>query len=219
MSATAAIHVARKQLGLDDDEARALYAEVTGKRSLREMSDGERGRVIEALRKRGFTPSSSPRRKPLEGPFAKKLQALWIAAWNLGIVRNRDDRALIAFVERQASVSHTRFLHHKDDADKVIEGLKRWMAREAGVVWQKSDIGEAGWRWLHRDGAKVALAQWQYLVSAGRCPIVGGFAAYLREIVGADFNGFAEITDRQWITVMNALGEHVRRVRKAAGRP
>lgn len=212
MSAIAAIHVARKQLGLEDDEARAIYAQVTGKRSLREMTDGERGRVVDELRKRGFTPSSRPHRKPLEGRYAKKLQALWIAAWNLGIVRNRDDRALIAFVQRQAGVSHTRFLHYKEDADKVIEGLKRWMARDGGVVWNRQGVD-----WLHCDGAKIAVAQWQFLVDAGHCPIVGGFGVYVREATGHAFNGFAALTDRDWITVMNALGEHVRRVRKAAG--
>jgi phage gp16-like protein len=77
MRVSAAIHAARKRLGLDDDTARDLYARVTGKRSLRDMS--EQQRVVEELRRQSFKPLSNGSRKTLDGRFAKKLQALWIA--------------------------------------------------------------------------------------------------------------------------------------------
>ena len=95
----AAMHVAKKQLGLDDDSYRDALRQAVGKGSASEMTEAERQRVMEHFRSLGFKAASKGGRKPLEGKFAAKLQALWIAGWNLGLVRDRDDRALIAFVE------------------------------------------------------------------------------------------------------------------------
>ena len=71
------------------------------------------------------------------GRYAPVLQALWIAGHNLGVVQNRDDAALIAFVQRQTGMSHTRFLTDSEDARRAIEALKKWLSREAGVVWPR----------------------------------------------------------------------------------
>jgi phage gp16-like protein len=135
----AAIHVAKKQLGLDEETYRAKLARITGKQSAKDMSEGERQKVLTIFRNEGFEPAPAARRadgrQKLTGKFAKKLQALWIAAWNLGIVRERDDKALIAFVKRQTGVDHTRFLVYADDANRAIEALKGWMRREAGVSY------------------------------------------------------------------------------------
>jgi len=48
------IKVAVKQLGLDDETYRALLLRVTGKSSCAQMSDGERGKVLDALKAQGF---------------------------------------------------------------------------------------------------------------------------------------------------------------------
>ncbi|MBA5777454.1 regulatory protein GemA [Stappia sp. F7233] len=143
MSAYAKIHVGLKQLGIDGDDARDLYERVTGIRSLRAMSPKQHDEVIQELGRLGFERSSSRRRTPLEGRFAKKLQALWISAWNLGLVRNRDDKALIAFVRRQTGIDHVRFLSNAQDARKAVEALKAWIAREADVTWPKFQDGRA----------------------------------------------------------------------------
>ena len=131
----AAIHVAKKELGLDDDTYRVALMSAVGKSSAADMTEGERRKVLEHFRERGFKARSTGRRKPLEGKFAGKLQALWIAGWNLGLVRDRDDRALVAFVKRQTGIDHVRFLRHGQDAIKAIEALKGWLARAGGVDW------------------------------------------------------------------------------------
>lgn len=136
MTSIAAMHVAKKQLGLDDETYRAALVQVTGKTSSADMTEAERQNVLEHFRTRGFKGSSTARRKPLEGKFAGKLQALWIAGWNLGLVRDRDDRALIAFVKRQTGIDHVRFLRHGADAMKAIEALKGWLERAGGVDWR-----------------------------------------------------------------------------------
>lgn len=138
-----AIHIAKRELGMLEDDYRAMLGRVTGKRSAGPMSEAERGKVLDEMKRLGFKARSGSGRNALEGKYAKKLQALWISAWNLGIVRNRDDKALIAFVKRQTGVDHVRFVHDAADAARAIEALKSWMTREAGVRWPvKSETAE-----------------------------------------------------------------------------
>ena len=127
-SVLGAIHATRRNLGLDDDTARALYERETGERSLRAMTPGQQVQVLQALRR-----AEGPR--SLEGPYAKKVQALWISAWNLGLVQHREDAALLGFIRRQTGIERTEFLRDAAQALKVVEALKSWMARTAGVAW------------------------------------------------------------------------------------
>jgi hypothetical protein len=129
------MHVAKRDLGLDDDDYRAVISRVTGKTSAKLMSIPEQQRCLAEFRRLGFE-SGQPR---LEGPYVKKLQALWLSAYNLGIARSRTDAALIAFAHRQTGIDHVRWVRNGHDAARVIEGLKGWMAREAGVVWPAGD--------------------------------------------------------------------------------
>lgn len=211
MTALAAIHVARKQLGLDDDTARDLYQRVTGKRSARDMSEAERQNVVEELRRQGFSKQvSKGRRKKLEGRFAPKLQALWIAAWNLGIVENRADEALVAFVKRQTGIDHVRFLRHPEDAAKAIEALKAWMAREAGVDWSPSKTLPPT---MNDERFRVAWAQYRIIVPGAT--YMGNLDGFWREcgrIVTARWPDadLSQLRPDQWQRVMNTLGELVR---------
>jgi hypothetical protein len=204
MNALAAIHVARKQLGLDEDTYRAVALRVTGKSSSKDMSERERGRLLEELRRQGFKPA----KKTLEGPFAAKLQAHWIALWNLGEVADRRDGPLLAFVKRQTNIDHTRFLVDGDDAAKAIEALKAWAAR-AGVEWGNGKFDPA---WRRQPGAKVALAQWALLAQAGAVEW-DHFHGFLTDHA---FRPVDRMTTREWQGVMNRLGTMVRQVRKPA---
>lgn len=56
----AAIHVAKKQLALDDGTYRDMLFMLTRKRSSAELDQAERRTVIEHLRKRGFTKAEKP---------------------------------------------------------------------------------------------------------------------------------------------------------------
>ncbi|MER8923364.1 regulatory protein GemA [Mesorhizobium sp. M0802] len=199
MSALGAIHVGNKQLGLDEDTARDLYQRVTGKRSLREMNDRELQLIVTEHRRQGFKPAE----KGLQGPFAKKLQALWIAAWNLGIVGDRTDAAMLSFIKRQTGIEHTRFLLDAEDAAKAIDALKAWMTREAGVDWSQS-VSTASW--LRSSGAKIALAQWQVL-SVLRAVDPNGF----RKFIFDKAKPLDQMTDRDWPAVMNTLGDLIRK--------
>ena len=211
-SAIAAIHAGCKQLGIDEDGRRAISARVTGKTSLKLMSAQEQEAVVAELRRIGFQPAAGKAKaKGLSGPYAKKLQALWIAGWNLGLVRDRRDAALLVFVKNQTGIDHIRFLHVPADGRSAIEALKGWLKREAGVTFGNAN----GQDWLARDGAKIAWAQWRILHPTAGLIRREGFDQEAFRLSGrADIFVLDHMTDADWRKVMNALGERVRAAKK-----
>jgi len=206
MTSIALLHVAKRDLGLDDDTYRAVLERVTGKLSAKDLTEEERRAVADEFRRQGFKPSSNTRRKALEGRFAKKLQALWIAGWNLGIVRNRDDKAMLAFVKRQTGVEHTRFLHHAEDAAKAIEALKAWLAREGGVDWTQYKFDPL---FKQMNGFRIALAQFVRMHPEMQMGAVyTAFTGEARAISGKAPHFMA--TEADWQPVMNAFGQRIR---------
>ncbi len=203
MTAFATIHIGLKQLGIVEDDARDLYERLTGERSLRAMRPIQHQALIDELVRLGFKPATKGSHKRLAGKYAGKLQALWIAGYNLGLIRNRDDLALLAFVKRQTGIDHTRFLRYQDDASKAIEALKAWLARDGGVDWSKPKNQP---KWTHSNGYRIAQAQYRKLV-------------ILELVKPSDLdtwlsgNGFARapgMTDRSWIAAMNMMGALIR---------
>lgn len=207
MSRFSAIYVGCKQLGIkEEDDRRAFFKQVTQKTSLKAMTFQELKTVEEELARRGFKKTAKTARKGFEGKFAKKLQALWIAAWNLGIVKNKSDQAMVAFVKRQCKVDHVRFLRHKEDADKAIEALKAWMAREAGVDWS---VGDHLGVYQRLSGYKIAKAQTVKLAGSSE-----GSYEMLCKYGGIEkAKSIWDYTEADWIPVMNALGRQIRKAK------
>lgn len=211
-SLIAAIHVAKKQLGLDDETYRAKLTRIVGKASTKEMTEEERQRVLTVFRNEGFAPAPTARRPDgrakLSGPYAGKLQAMWIAGWNLGIVRDKDDAALTAFVKRQTGLDAVRFLRDPDDARKAVEALKKMLEQKGGVSWKQNATAP-----ILLDGQRIAYAQWRILnpenASGG-----GQFWHDVQSLL--NLPAAAEPTKDQWIKVMNAWGVLVRHVKAGA---
>ena len=206
-SSIAAIHVAKRDLGLDEDTYRAKLANITGKTSTRDMTEAERQKVLTVFRSEGFKPKADRRangRLKLSGRFAGKLQALWIAGWNLGIFRSRDDASLEAFVKRQTGLDAIRFCRDAEDARKAIEALKAILAREGGVDWT---VYAAQPLHYSLEGFRIARAQWKKLNPDD----AAGFWPAVTSIAG----GQVPAADRTWIVVMNELGSRIRSARKA----
>ncbi|WP_279480294.1 regulatory protein GemA [Aureimonas sp. SK2] len=210
MTALKKIHVAKRQLGLDEDTYRAVLTRVTGKASAGAMTEGEQELVLAEFQRQGFKPALKAPRKDgkaaLSGPYAKKLQALWISAWNLGLVFDRQDSALLAFVERQTGIQRTEFLRAAADGRKAVEGLKAWLAREAGVDWSETGTEAHG-----RFGYRIACAQWAILFPNGRATFWTEVGRILARSVLTN-----KPSDKEWQTVMNALGKRIRDTRKKA---
>lgn len=208
-STLAVLHIAKKNLGLDDDTYRAKLTNITGKSSAKDMTEVERQKVLTVFRNEGFEPTSKPSKKLLQGKYAKKLQALWIAGYNLGVVRDRRDAALLAFVKRQTGIDHTRFLHYADDARAAVEALKGWLRREAGVMFGNTN----GYDWLAKDGAKIAWAQWKILHPSADFIARQGFDQRVSRLLGEQAIYLASVTASQWQIVMNDLGREIRKAK------
>ncbi|MEO1986621.1 MAG: regulatory protein GemA [Martelella sp.] len=198
MTAHKTIYAVANKLGLDDDARRSIYERVTGKPKLTLMSDSEKQAVADEFKRLGGDRRPDGRLK-LTGPYAGKLQALWIAAWNLGIVDNRDDAALLAFVKRQTGIDHTRFLANAADAKKAIEALKIWVGREGGVDWSTSRFLPD---WTQVAGYRISQAQAKKLGLTDR--------QFSEEIWREAGKYSFSLTRDEWVKVMNSLGKMIR---------
>lgn len=132
---TRAIHALRRASGMTEDDYRAHLEGRFKVGSSRDLTEAQAGVLLDDLRAAAGQPKPAARAKRASGKFAPVLQALWLSAYNLGIVENPADAALLAFVRRQCKVDHDRFLQDGEAAAPVIEALKAMIAREAGVEW------------------------------------------------------------------------------------
>ena len=136
------IHIAKQQLGLDEDTYRGLIHHVTGKRSAGELDSTERRAVLDEMARRGFRPQPRDhgrgrRERPTPAAQhrqARKARALWLSLYHLGEVRDPAEAAMDSFIARQCGISTAAWMKDPADARTVIEALKSWCER-AGVVW------------------------------------------------------------------------------------
>ena len=127
------LHVAKRELHLDDETYRAALMQATSKRSSKEMSVGELERTLNHFKKRGFVikPKTKQQHKlPVTAmhPMDKKVRALWLEMYELGIVRDKSEHALSRYVKRVTGVDALNWTH-KWQTSKVIESLKKWRSR------------------------------------------------------------------------------------------
>lgn len=131
----AAIHIAKAQLGLPDDEYRDLMATVCGGvRSAGDLDWTGRRRFLAhlqaCLRQRGQ--AAKPGRA-IEGdltPQQRKMWALWMKLADAGLVKERTMHALQAWVARQTGVDRIKWLNTHQEG-LVLASLRRWLAERA----------------------------------------------------------------------------------------
>lgn len=135
------IHVAKRELKLDEIAYRALLEGATGKASCSAMNDKELERVLAACERAGFK-RRKPKRKysPRSGyartAEADKIRALWIQMGKDGFVRDSSETALNRWCQRitlvlnkGVGVGNVSWLDGHL-ARKVLEALKAWHQRE-----------------------------------------------------------------------------------------
>ena len=207
MSALKAIHVKRRQVhSLKEDETwRDFVEKHTGRRSTRGLTPKQSAALLAALDALGAG-KSLRRKSAISGPYAKKIQALWISCWNLGLVKSRDDAALNSFAAKQAKVDHASWIRDHDDAVAVIEALKKMLERR-GVEWANLRDDP---KHMRLPGFKVAIAQWE--VVKHKAPFAGNtFKGYVYRLTQTDL---PDMTADDWIVVMNALGLAIRTIKQ-----
>jgi phage gp16-like protein len=140
----AAIHVLKAQLQLQDDDYRALLAQLTGKTSSKDLSEpqregvrdhlqvlAERAGVAKPARTGAFASRKTFADKKAEAtPKERKVWALWHQLHRDGRLRDNSAAALNAWVLRTVHVSALLWC---SDAQLVtlIESLKNWQDRPA----------------------------------------------------------------------------------------
>lgn len=135
----AKVHVAKKQLGLDEETYRDVLERVTGLRSAKELEERELLRVLAAFRNAGWSASMNPANgaqpRKSDKPHVRKIWAVWADMCRTGLVAAEDKRkALRAFVENRTGVTDPEWLT-AEQATVVIESLKHW--RNRGVATPK----------------------------------------------------------------------------------
>lgn len=133
----AAIHVLKAQLGLSDDDYRALLMQLTGQRSAKALPPAVQQHVREHLqrlaekmgvarpRERG---AAFEARKQAASPMERKVWAMWHALGREGKIANPSGAALRAWVKRQTGMDDLKFCNWAQ-LDKLIEALKKWDTR------------------------------------------------------------------------------------------
>ena len=211
------IHTGFRAMGLtDDDDKRAFYMRIVGQSSLKGMTDLQHQRIIEEQRRQGFKPASKASTKRLEGKYGPKIQAMWIAGFNLGVVSNGSNEALEAFVKRETATDRnnpidgldsSRWLHKHADAERVIKALRGWLTRVGRVDWKKDpDLP----KWANEPSGQIVIAQWQLLTASGQTE-GKTIAQTAWSICGYDGKPLLNnLTPKEWQVVMNGLGERIR---------
>lgn len=137
-SMLAKVHIAKKTLGLTDDDYVAVLLRVAGHESAGQCTDAELDRVLKDFERMGFSAKARPKGpRPADHPAAKKARALWISLGLLGAVRDPSERALEAFARRQLGCTKMAWAD-QSMVYKLIEALKA-IAERAG--WSQSTEG------------------------------------------------------------------------------
>lgn len=117
-----AIQTGRRKLGMTDDEYRGLLSGVSGGRtaSTRELTEKELVAVLARMRKAGFEITTAPQ--------LRKIWSLWLSMHGEGVVRDRSDTAIRAYIQRITGEKHPEN-YTIAQLQMVIETLKKWIDR------------------------------------------------------------------------------------------
>ena len=208
------IAVALKQLKLQDADLRAILRERYNASSRRQLDVGQLADLVEHFKSKGFQ-EAAPRqaskrstgkaRTQAAHPEARKMRALWLSLYHLGVVRDPSEQALVAFAKcvtggQAQGISAIQWI--KDgDARAVVEALKDWASREAGVCWEPytDAVGER----FHRPRRRVIEAQVERAKALGVAP--DRIAEATRDV-----HGIAETPDQAHDAAIQALGALIR---------
>lgn len=163
-SLLAKVHIAKKQLGLSEDDYRAIIFQHCGSMSAKDATDAQLERTVQHFVQRCFktTAKAVPgRRAPaVDTPSARKARALLISLHQLGAVPSASEEFLEGFARRQLGVEHWRW-SDQSQSYKLIEALKA-RARKHG--WE---VGDGKHVKLHASKARLVRAILAKLVDAG----------------------------------------------------
>lgn len=150
------IHVARRELKLDEPAYRAIlqaqggadssaqmtlpqlrtvldYLKRTGFKVTSKAKPGQADRVIVKGRRTGMSTISSKTQHLASDPESRKARAMWLTLHAIGQVRDPSEAALLAYTRRLCKVDRLEWV---TDAVPLIESLKSWLLRSLPAVVQ-----------------------------------------------------------------------------------
>ncbi len=128
----AKIHIAKNDLGMDDEIYRAMLWMCARVKSSKDLDHAGRAKVLEHLKSRGWKPkppTKAKQKKPLSTePQHKMIRALWLNLYNDGVVIDPSEKAIARFIKNQTKVDRIEWLTGAQ-ASTLIERLKSWLQR------------------------------------------------------------------------------------------
>lgn len=127
----AKIHIAKAQLGMADDEYRALLKTLGGVNSAADLSWEGRQKVLDHFKRCGFRGKAKPIRPKVSEGQLEKIRGLWADLDAAGALRNDSPEALNAYSKRMTRIDQIEWITSAQAA-QLIEALKKWKSRIAG---------------------------------------------------------------------------------------
>jgi phage gp16-like protein len=124
----ALIHVAKKQLDMDDKLYREVLEQYAGVKSARDLCPAGFQSVMAAFERMGFKPASTPQRLGRRPGFASDAQLELIRSLWQAYAGTDDERGLNSWLEKWFKISNLRFLPGYK-ASRAIEALKKMSVR------------------------------------------------------------------------------------------
>jgi phage gp16-like protein len=140
------IHIGCRELGLDADARRDLQLAVTGKSSMRDMTEADLKRVLKRLSNDGFKAPAKRQPKHKIAPRAdlRLVHVLWSELGQAGVLEQPGRDGLNAFIRSRFGESwgsvpaDVDMLRNARKINQVIQALKSWSHRE-GIELKRSE--------------------------------------------------------------------------------
>lgn len=126
----AKVHVAKKELGLDETAYGDVLFRETGHSSSANCSDAELVKLLDAFKRMGWQAKpKQPLARIADHKTARKARALWISLGHLGAIESTSEKSLEAFAKRQLGCDTMQWAD-QTMMFKLIEALKAMALRE-----------------------------------------------------------------------------------------
>lgn len=120
----AKVKLAQKELGICDDDYRAILLRETGECSAANCTEAQLGKMLDVFRSKGW--QAKPKRavpRAASSPQAMKARALWISLYHLNAIDDASETALEAFARRQLKCERLAWAD-QGQMFKLVEALK-----------------------------------------------------------------------------------------------
>ena len=134
----AKIHIAKKQLGLDDETYRSMLKNLTGKQSAKDLTDRQIILVINHLMHKGWQPKAGPKKyddlgkRDVYAASPSQLRLIEVL-WHQVYRGNNETLHLRQFLFNHFKVSDIRFLDSRTSYE-AVEALKKMNDRKLGCL-------------------------------------------------------------------------------------